>query len=45
MELANENRVGLTKGTAVEEAVEMNFKGETSSSSFLSILYYRNPFG
>jgi rubrerythrin len=30
MELINENRIGLTKGTAAEEAVEMNFKGETT---------------
>ncbi|MFQ6067390.1 MAG: ferritin family protein [bacterium] len=30
MELINENRIGLTKGTAVEEGVEMNFKGETT---------------
>ncbi|BCV23613.1 MAG TPA: rubrerythrin family protein [Firmicutes bacterium] len=30
MDLINESRLGVTKGTAVEQAVEMNFKGETS---------------
>jgi rubrerythrin len=30
MELINENRIGITKGTGVEEAVEMNFQGETA---------------
>ncbi len=30
MELINENKIGISKGTIVEEAVDMNFKGETS---------------
>lgn len=30
MDLINESRLGVTKGTVVEQAVEMNFKGETS---------------
>jgi len=30
MDLINESKLGVTKGTAVEQAVEMNFKGETS---------------
>lgn len=30
MELINENRLGIAKGSAVEEAVEANFKGETA---------------
>lgn len=30
MELTNESKLGVTKGTVVEQAVEMNFKGETS---------------
>lgn len=30
MELINENKIGLAKGTAIEEYVEMNFKGETA---------------
>ncbi|MDK2784455.1 MAG: hypothetical protein PWQ41_1808 [Bacillota bacterium] len=30
MELINESKLGVTKGTVVEQAVEMNFKGETS---------------
>jgi rubrerythrin len=29
MELINVNKIGVAKGTAVEEAVMMNFKGET----------------
>ncbi len=29
MELINVNKIGVTKGTAVEEAVMANFKGET----------------
>jgi len=29
-ELVNENKIGVTKDTVVAEAVEMNFKGETS---------------
>lgn len=29
-ELVNENKMGEAKGTAVEDAVEMNFKGETA---------------
>ena len=29
MELLNENQLGKTKGTGLEEDVEMNFKGET----------------
>src|SRR5208282_2859024 len=29
MELVNVNRLGVTKGTAIEEAVMANFKGET----------------
>lgn len=29
-ELINENKVGCAKGTSVEEAIETNFKGETS---------------
>jgi rubrerythrin len=29
MELINLNKIGVAKGTAVEEAVMMNFKGET----------------
>lgn len=28
-DLVNENKIGVTKGTVVEEAVEANFKGET----------------
>lgn len=28
-DLVNENKIGVTKGTIVEEAVEANFKGET----------------
>ena len=30
LELINENKIGEAKGTVVEEAVEMNFRGETS---------------
>jgi rubrerythrin len=30
MELVNMNKIGVAKGTAVEEAVLMNFKGETA---------------
>lgn len=30
MELINEVRLGVTRGTELEAAVEMNFKGETS---------------
>ena len=30
VELINENRLGIAKGSAVEEAVEANFKGETA---------------
>ncbi|HHY91822.1 MAG TPA: rubrerythrin family protein [Firmicutes bacterium] len=30
MDLINESKLGVTKGTIVEQAVEMNFKGETS---------------
>lgn len=30
VELINENKVGCAKGTPVEEAIEANFKGETS---------------
>lgn len=30
MELINENKLGGTKGTALEEAVDQNFRGETS---------------
>lgn len=30
MDIINENKLGVAKGTAVEEAVEMNFKGESS---------------
>ncbi len=30
LELINENKFGEAKGTAVEEAVEQNFRGETS---------------
>ena len=30
MELINVNKIGVAKGTAVEEAVMANFKGETS---------------
>lgn len=29
-ELVNEDKIGVTKGTQVEDAVAMNFKGETS---------------
>ncbi|NPV53257.1 MAG: rubrerythrin family protein [Firmicutes bacterium] len=29
LELVNENKVGVCKGTSLEEAVEMNFRGET----------------
>ncbi|HHV62716.1 MAG TPA: rubrerythrin family protein [Firmicutes bacterium] len=29
LELVNENKVGVCKGTGLEEAVEMNFRGET----------------
>lgn len=29
MELINENKIGVSKGTAVEDAVMANFKGET----------------
>lgn len=30
MELVNVNRIGVTKGTALEEAVSANFRGETA---------------
>ena len=30
MEIINENKVGVAKGTAVEQDVMMNFKGETA---------------
>ncbi len=30
MELISENKIGVAKGTPVEEAVEANFRGETS---------------
>ena len=30
MEIVNEHRLGVSKGTAVEEDVSMNFKGETA---------------
>jgi len=30
VELINESKLGVTKGTVIEQAVEMNFKGETS---------------
>lgn len=30
MELINENKIGVTKGTVVEEDINMNFKGETA---------------
>ena len=30
LELINENKIGEAKGTAVEEAVEQNFRGETA---------------
>ena len=30
LDLINENKIGEAKGTAVEEMVEMNFRGETS---------------
>ncbi len=30
LELINENKIGEAKGTAMEEAVEQNFRGETS---------------
>lgn len=30
VELVNEDKIGSSKGTAVEEAVEQNFRGETS---------------
>ncbi len=30
MEIINENKVGVTKGTVVEQDVAMNFKGETT---------------
>ncbi len=30
MEIINEHRLGVAKGTAVEEDVAMNFKGETA---------------
>lgn len=30
MDLVNENRLGVTRDTALEKAVEVNFKGETS---------------
>lgn len=29
MELVNENKLGVAKGTALQEAVDMEFKGET----------------
>ncbi|KKM99782.1 hypothetical protein LCGC14_1144320, partial [marine sediment metagenome] len=29
-ELINENKIGCAKGTAVDEAVEQNFKGESN---------------
>ena len=29
-ELINENKIGIAKGTTVEEAVEANFRGETT---------------
>ncbi|MGI6553387.1 MAG: ferritin-like domain-containing protein [Bacillota bacterium] len=29
MELVNESKIGITKGTPLEEATEANFKGET----------------
>lgn len=30
MDIINENKLGITKGTEVQEAVDMNFKGENS---------------
>ncbi len=30
VELINENRLGIAKGSAVEEAVAANFRGETA---------------
>ncbi|MBI3991017.1 MAG: rubrerythrin family protein [Candidatus Omnitrophica bacterium] len=30
VELVNEDKLGVSKGTAIEEAVEQNFRGETS---------------
>ena len=35
MELINVNRIGVTKGTAVEEAVMANFKGRVGRSGAL----------
>ena len=32
MELVNVNRLGVAKGTAVEEGVAANFKGETAEA-------------
>ncbi len=29
MDLISENKIGIVKGTVVEEAAESNFKGET----------------
>ena len=31
MELINENKLGIAKGSPVEEAVSANFRGDTSS--------------
>jgi len=33
-ELINENKLGVAKGTPVEEAAEANFKGETTDVGF-----------
>jgi len=30
MDLINENKIGITKGTPLEEAVQMEFRGETT---------------
>ena len=30
MEIINEHKLGVAKGTAVEQDVDMNFKGETA---------------
>lgn len=30
VELVNENKIGISKGSSVEEAVEANFRGETA---------------
>lgn len=34
MDLISENKIGIVKGTVIEEAAENNFKGETGEVGF-----------